>query len=118
MTSLRTLRVLVPLALCLVLVGCGGATESTESNDAGGSASVTMNDLAFSPADVQVAAGDSVTWTNEEDAPHTVTFDDDAVADSDELKRGETFEATFEDAGSYAYVCAIHPEMKATVTVK
>ena len=67
---------------------------------------------------MKVAAGSTVTWTNDDDAPHTVTFDGDAVEDSGELAKGDTFEATFDEPGSYSYVCAIHPKMTATVTVE
>ena len=121
MTTLRIFRVLVPLALCMTLIGCGGASQTagTEaSGEAAGSATVAIADLAYSPADVEVAAGDTVTWTNDDDAPHTVTFDDDALTDSGELSKGDTYEVTFDTAGSYSYVCAIHPDMKATVTVQ
>ena len=122
MTTFRFFRVLVPLALCLALVGCGGsdpeAGTAASGGDAAGSAAVSIKDLTFSPGDVEVAAGSTVTWTTDEDAPHTVTFDGDAVEDSGELAKGDTFEATFDEAGSYSYVCAIHPKMKATVTVQ
>ena len=128
MTTNRMFRVLILATLLASLVACGGGAssdgEAAAGDDAaapegGGaeSATVTIADLAYAPADVEVAAGGSVTWTNDEDVPHTVTFDDDAVAGSEELNQGDEFSATFETAGSYSYVCAIHPDMKGTVTV-
>lgn len=129
MTTNRTFRVLILASLLLTLVACGGGPASEgESAEGGGEAaasegggsdpaSVTMADLAYSPAEVEIGAGGSVTWTNEEDAPHTVTFDDDTVADSEELNNGDEFSTTFDTAGTYSYICAIHPDMKGTVTV-
>ena len=128
MTTNRIFRVLILASLLLVLAACGGGASSDGGGDAAGgdaaeggggeAAAVTIADLKFSPADIEVAAGGSVSWTNEDDAPHTVTFDDDAVADSEELNKGDEFSATFDSAGSYSYVCAIHPDMKGTVTVQ
>lgn len=116
-------RVLAPLACCLALVGCGGSDQPAAAGGSGGgasaeSAAVNIADLKYAPASLEVAAGTTVTWTNEDEAPHTVSFDDEALADSDELKKSDTFETTFDDAGTYSYVCAIHPSMKASVTVQ
>ena len=123
MNNTTTLRVLAALALTLSLAGCGGSGEdSAASSEAGGSsaesASVTIADLAYSPTEISVAAGSEITWTNDDKAPHTVTFDDEGVDSSEELKTGDTFSTTFDEAGTYAYTCAIHPDMKATVTVQ
>ena len=125
MTTNRTFRVLILATLLATLVACGGASSEGEAGggdaaaDNGGAdaVAVTMADLAYTPADAEVGAGGTVTWTNKDDAPHTVTFDDDAVADSEELNKGDEFSATFDTAGSYSYICAIHPDMKGAVTV-
>lgn len=71
---------------------------------------------AFQPGTITVAVGDSVTWTNNSDAPHTVTADDDSWG-SDQLGDADTFTQTFDTAGTYAYHCAIHDYMKGTVKV-
>ena len=123
MTTSGMCRVLAPLAFCLALVGCGGsdapaAAGGSDGGAAAESAAVSIADLKYAPASLEVAAGTTVTWTNEDEAPHTVSFDDEAIADSDELKKSDTFETTFADAGTYSYVCAIHPAMKASVTVQ
>lgn len=129
MTTNRMFRVLILATLLTSLVACGGGASSegevadgggeAAATDGGGpdSAAVTIVDLAYEPAEIEVGPGGSVTWTNEDDAPHTVTFDDDALTDSEELNKGDEFSATFDAAGSYSYICAIHPDMKATVTV-
>lgn len=92
----------------------GGATPG--GNSGGGAASVTIKDFAFSPAALEIAVGDSVTWTNEDSAPHTVTGD--GGIDSGNLAQGKSFTHTFESAGAFAYRCSIHPNMTGTVTAK
>ncbi len=77
---------------------------------------VDAADFEFRPATIDVVAGGRVTWTNAGVAPHTVTAVDDTF-DSGMLEAGATFIQRFETPGSYAYLCAVHPEMTATVRV-
>ena len=83
---------------------------------ASSTASVAIADRAFAPQDIVVAAGDTVAWTNADREGHTVSAADGAF-DSGILTEGATFSQVFESPGRYEYVCAIHPEMRATVTV-
>jgi plastocyanin len=105
---------LVAIATAVGVVGfaspTGGAVRAQES------AAVSIVDFAFEPATLEVAAGTTVTWTNNGSAPHTVTADDGSF-DSGELAPGASFSFTFESAGSVAYHCNIHPQMTATITV-
>jgi len=64
-----------------------------------------------------VAAGTTVTWTNQDTAGHTVTADDGSFA-SKTIETGGTFSQTFSTPGTYAYHCAVHPNMKATIVVQ
>jgi len=77
---------------------------------------VAIVDNAFTPATVEVTAGDEVAWTHRGENPHTVTFGDDGP-DSGNLSSGGTFRATFDEAGEFSYVCSIHSQMQGTVTV-
>jgi plastocyanin len=63
-----------------------------------------------------VPAGSTVTWSNEDEAVHTVTAADKSW-DSGRLPIGGTFSRTFSEAGSYAFLCTIHPAMKGTISV-
>ena len=76
---------------------------------------VTIEGFAFSPATLEVAAGDSITFTNNDGAPHTATAADGAF-DTGRLNRGESATVTVANAGEHAYACAFHPNMRATVT--
>ncbi|WP_431879235.1 cupredoxin domain-containing protein, partial [Amycolatopsis sacchari] len=77
-----------------------------------------IKNYAYSPASLTVAVGDTVTWTNEDVAPHTVTVSNGPVKfNSPNLQQGQSFTYTFTQEGTYDYYCAVHPDMKATVTV-
>jgi len=92
------------------------APESSEGGGEGGDA-VTIVDFNFDPSPITVAAGTEVTWTNEDDATHTVTAEDDSF-DSDDLEKGATYAETFDEAGTFAYVCSIHPSMSGELVVE
>ena len=79
-------------------------------------ASVMIMDFQFSPSVVTIAAGGTVTWTNHDSSPHSVTADDTAY-DSGMLRTGGTWSKTFATPGTYRYHCEYHPEMVATVVV-
>jgi len=83
---------------------------------AAASASVTMGDFFFSPASVTVAVGDTVSWRNTGEAPHNATADDGSFSTPD-LNKGQSASHTFSQAGTFSYICTIHPNMKGTVRV-
>ena len=122
MTSIQHRRRIVgPLvALALVLAACGSSASSAPSaaapagSSAGGA--VAIIDFAFQPASISVAKGTTVTWTNTGATAHTVTADD-ASFDSGNVDVGKTFSTTANTAGTIAYHCTIHPQMKATIVV-
>lgn len=76
---------------------------------------VTIKDFAFQPAELTIKVGDTVTWTNEDSAIHTATGDG---FDSGNLGKGETFSHTFNEIGTFDYICTIHPYMKGKVVVE
>ena len=102
----------------------GGSGASTGVSIVPGSSSLT--DTAFQPNPVQVSVGDTVTWTNDDTQPHTVTSGQNGQPDgkfdsspnfNPLLAPGQTFEHTFTEAGQYPYYCALHPNMVGTVSV-
>ncbi len=104
----RTLRHALTAAF-LVLLASGTAHAD--------GATVTIKNFDYAPMMVTVPAGSSVTWKNLDGEPHTVVSTD-GVFRSPALDQGDTFSFTFTKAGTYKYVCSIHPKMVATVTVK
>ncbi|MGV9294320.1 cupredoxin domain-containing protein [Amycolatopsis sp. NPDC003676] len=94
----------------------GGAAPAAA---AGSAKSVEMSGYKFSPASLTISAGDTVTWTNHDSAPHNVVVTDGPEKfTSPTMQTGGTFSHTFTKAGTYSYYCSIHPDMKATVTVQ
>ena len=76
----------------------------------------------FSHPDLEVAVGTTITWTNQDGAPHTTTSGQNGTFDgagwnSDQLLMGQSFSNTFDQTGTFAYTCRIHPSMSGTVTV-
>ncbi|HEX8034341.1 MAG TPA: cupredoxin family copper-binding protein [Ktedonobacterales bacterium] len=91
----------------------GSATQGTP---AVGVTQVQIVNFAYTPANIQVKAGTTVTWTNQDTAPHSVTFKN-GMKDSGILQKGQTFSYTFTTPGTYQYYCTVHPYMTAIVTV-
>jgi plastocyanin len=71
---------------------------------------------SFGPNPVEVKAGETVTWINDDAGTHTVTSEDGAF-ESELMGKGESFSFAFDEAGEYQYFCAPHPSMVGTVTV-
>lgn len=80
-------------------------------------AMVVMKNFDFSPMDITVPVGGTVTWKNMDGEPHTVASAD-GTFHSPALDQGDTYKFKFDQPGVYKYICSIHPKMKATITVK
>ena len=102
----------VPVATPPAVAASAPAPKAKKS----ASASVTMGDLFFSPSSVTVAVGDTVTWRNTGQAPHNATADDGSFK-TPNLNNGQSASETFDQAGTFSYICTIHPQMKGTVRV-
>jgi len=89
--------------------GAGDAPVATNT--------VAIQNFAFSPAAVTVKAGTTVTWTNQDQDPHTATAMNNGPFHSSTLNTGESFHYTFTTPGHFDYLCTIHPFMTATVVV-
>ena len=128
------LLLLTCAALSLVVAGCGdddddggGDAQTTEQpaeeggggdEAGGGGTQVVMEGTEFDPASVTVSAGDTVTWTNDSNFGHDVTGDGFKSGDPGGMQNGDTFEHTFDKAGTFDYVCTVHPGMEGAVKVK
>jgi plastocyanin len=104
--------------------GAGAAQEATPgAADAGADAAteslaVEIKDFAFNPAEITVPVGGSVTWTNEDTAPHTATGLDREALQSGAIASGQSFTQTFDAAGTIEYFCEFHPNMKGSIIVE
>ncbi|HET9771823.1 MAG TPA: plastocyanin/azurin family copper-binding protein [Acidimicrobiia bacterium] len=110
--------------------GAGDVTDRGAVESAGDAGTVTIRLIAFQPARVEVPAGGTVTWRQEDVATHTVTSGRvdqaggtvtatvDGTFDSGNLTQGQQFRFTFPEPGQFGFYCAIHPAtMTGVVTV-
>jgi plastocyanin len=86
-------------------------TQSASQNN------IEIKNFAYSPKTLTVKIGDTVTWTNQDSAPHSATADDKSF-DTGLLSKGQSGSVTFKKAGTFTYFCSAHPNMKATITVQ
>jgi plastocyanin len=91
------------------------ATSAAPSTAAGG-ATVAIKGFAFNPPTIEAKVGQTITWTNQDSATHTVTLDDKSV-NSGNVASNATFSHAFATAGTFTYHCEIHKQMKGTITV-
>ncbi len=80
-------------------------------------AKVSIANFAFAPAEITIAPGESVTWTNDDGAPHGLEYND-GKAGTDLLLPGARFSRRFDQPGTYDYNCSIHPYMTGRVVVR
>jgi plastocyanin len=78
---------------------------------------VSIQNFAFGPNNITVAAGTTVTWTNQDNEPHSVVMVDQSFR-SPPLDTGDHFSHTFATPGQYRYFCGFHPQMLGVVTVR
>jgi plastocyanin len=109
-------RLLLPTvaALALVAGGCGG---SGESDEAVATTEVTMaKSYVFEPKKIEIEAGETVTWTNDDNFTHTVQVDGQ---EDHKVEQGESVSIAFDTPGTYHYVCTLHEQdMDGEVIVK
>jgi plastocyanin len=130
---MSSLRLATISALLMFVVACGSDSSSPAPSPASPSpapapgaqtASVaivvgaeSLGNRAYNPADLDVAAGTTVTWTNTDSTSHTSTSNA-ARWNSGIVPPGGTFSFAFQTAGTFPYHCAIHPGMAGTVVVR
>jgi plastocyanin len=78
---------------------------------------ITIDNFTFTPGTLTIAAGTTVTWTNHDDVPHTVTAQDHQFTSAG-LDTDDRFSHKFSTAGTYIYYCTIHSTMTARIIVR
>lgn len=133
MKQYLTLLLIIVFAASILFLGisCGnGGAPSTEEGETKGEIieessktdvksetdhEVIIENFAFDSSDLSIKVGDTVTWINNDGASHTIKMN---TLESDNLPKGDTFSFTFSDAGTYEYICGIHPYMKGKIIVE
>ncbi|MFT4037356.1 MAG: cupredoxin family copper-binding protein, partial [Thermomicrobiales bacterium] len=79
---------------------------------------IDIRDFAFSPNPIEIPAGSTITWTNQDAVPHTATGIDRAALQSGTLQPGSSFTQEFDAPGTFDYFCEFHGNMKGQIVVK
>jgi plastocyanin len=110
-------RFLLPPALLAASVGIAAGCGGGEPSEAVATTRVTMaKSYRFEPERIEVEAGSTVTWRNDDNFTHTVQVDGQ---EDREAEPGESFSITFDEPGTYHYVCTLHrKDMDGEVIVK
>jgi plastocyanin len=126
---------IVILVLTLIIGGCTTAPQTpvpqetlspvttTIQPTAAGEVTIIIENYAFNPPEITIPVGTTVTWLNQDPFDHQVTndatasYERGAIFRSAPLSEGESYAFIFNTSGTYPYYCAIHPFMKATITV-
>lgn len=95
----------------------GESGDGADSGDGAGASEVSIVDFTFTPDPIEVSRGTTITWTNGDDVPHTVTGTGEFEFDSGSIGAGESFELLIEGEGEFPYVCTIHGQMSGSVIV-
>jgi plastocyanin len=136
LVGMKRIPLLLLAVLALAAAGCGSSssdnsnsastpapapaattdtgTSSTSSGGGGGTVTIDMKNIAFNPKTVTVKVGQTVKWTNSDDAPHNVTG---GPLKSKTFGKGGSFEFTPKKAETISYVCTVHPGMDGKLTV-
>ena len=96
----------------------GQGSDPADETAVEGVTQVRLQDFAFSPANIVVDVGATVTWTNYDGVAHTVTSDEGEELKSPLFGQNGTFSYTFDKPGVYFYHCEPHSNMKGLVTVR
>jgi plastocyanin len=128
-----TKKLVAGVSVLFLLLGaaCGGddggsddtTTESSDTgsdtteDSGGGSVELAASNFAFEPGDLSAAAGDTIEFTNDDDAPHTFTAADAGIDEEVDAGGSTSISLADVDPGSYDFVCKIHPDMTGTLEV-
>jgi plastocyanin len=115
----KVFSVFLILFFAIAFASCSSPnTGNTDGNSNGGTGdqtpAVSIENFSFKPSVLTVQKGTTVVWTNNEAAVHNIKS---SAFNSPDMKKGETFEFTFETAGTYDYYCGIHPAMTGQIVV-
>lgn len=106
---------------CLLVAGAFTQLASSRSGrpaamPEGATHTVTIEGMRFNPEKLTIEAGETVVWVNKDLFPHTATSKGGGF-DSQQIASSESWRHTFGKTGKFAYVCTLHPPMKATIQV-
>ena len=109
------LTILVVLNFCLAAWGddmAGGAAPSERQNK------IEIKDFMFNPPTITVKSGETITWINRDEEPHTVVSVEKQFKKSPALDTDQQYTVTAGAPGTYSYFCSVHPKMTGTIVIE
>lgn len=117
-------RYISKVVLCMGLLGAvasaaviQGVSTVRAAEEKKAAASIAIDNFSFTPKEITIAPGTTITWVNHDDVPHTVVSTDKKFK-SKAMDTDDQFSFTFTDAGTYTYFCSVHPIMIGKIIVK
>lgn len=98
-------------------VSANGQKAAADSAKTATTHNVLISGFKFQPDNLTVKVGETVEWKNADNVPHTVTADGKEF-DSGSIRPGASWKFVATKAGTYNYICTLHPNMKAKLTVQ
>jgi len=117
MQKMRDARGVARRTVLAQMLGASGALAIGGLAFAGDAAQVTIDNFTFSPTPLSVAVGTTVTWINRDDIPHSIVCPA-LNFHSRALDTDDSFSFRFQTAGTYDYLCGIHPHMRGQIIVR
>jgi plastocyanin len=110
----------LPLAVaCTAALMHAGGIASAAAAAPATKPTITIDGYAFHPGTLTVRAGTTVTWVNKDDDVHTIkSAGGPEVFNSPALDTGTRFGFVFHRAGTYRYICSVHPYMHGVIVVR
>ena len=99
------------LSILFITILISGCTQQSNSS----STTISIKDFSFNPKNINIKAGTTITWINEDSLIHDITIDSGLF--NQDLEPGEEFSFTFDEPGIYKYHCNIHPSMTGEITI-
>jgi plastocyanin len=104
----------VGLAAVLALGAAAAVAQQTPP-----AAEISIKNFKFLPPSLTVASGTAVTWVNNDEEPHNVVnVGGQSRLFKSVLDGGDKYTFVFDKAGTYKYICSVHPRMEGTIIVK
>jgi plastocyanin len=107
-------RMSLEMALLTIMLTLSGSCS--KNSTVPGINEVFIQGMAFSPSNITVTSGTTITWTNKDAVAHTVTSTS-GLFDSGSINTNGTYSHMFSTVGTFPYICTIHPLMTASVIV-
>jgi plastocyanin len=102
----------------LALFAVAGEMKDADGADGATKNQIVIKDFHFTPETLTVKSGETITWINRDEEPHTVVSVEKQFKKSGPLDTDEVFTITAGAPGTYTYYCSVHPKMTGTIVVE